>query len=178
MPSSATSARASGGGGGGGDATTRAQRPGDRSRRRVRPSNQEASRLQGRAEATASIDREEVAFGDDLTLTLEVRSDPALEIELPRTTEFDGFRLIDSGSTRTDASGVLVERRWLRLRAERAGPQTLPALEVRYRPAVAAGSKSSAASAAAAPPPPGMGEWNTLSTAPISFEVRSLLPAE
>ncbi len=131
-------------------------------------SNQEASRLQGRAEATASIDRKEVAFGDDLTLTLEVRSDPALEIELPRTTEFDGFRLIDSGSTRTEASGVLVERRWLRLRAERAGPQTVPALDVRYRPAAAAGSKSVTTSAA---------EWTVLSTAPISFEVRSLLPA-
>ena len=64
-------------------------------------SNQEASRLQGRAEATATIDRKDIAFGDALTLTLEVRSDPAFEIELPRTTEVDGFRLIDSGSTRS-----------------------------------------------------------------------------
>ena len=138
-------------------------------------SNEEASRLQGRAEATATIDRKEVAFGDDLTLTLEVRSDPAFEIELPRTTEVDGFRLIDSGSTRSESNGVLVERRWLRLRAERAGPQTLPALEVRYRPAPAAGSKADATSGTTVKG--GGGDWKTVSTAPISFEVRSLLPA-
>ncbi len=92
-PSSATSARASGGGGGGGEAGA------SRGRRRgvalLVGCGQERrggeAALQGRAEATATIDREDVAFGDDLTLTLEVRSDPAFEIELPRTTEVDGL---------------------------------------------------------------------------------------
>jgi hypothetical protein len=137
-------------------------------------SHEEASRLQSRAEATATVDRKDIAFGDDLTLTLEVRSDPTFEIELPRTSEFDGFRLIDSGSTDSEIDGVLVERRWLRLRAERAGPQTLPALEVRYRPA-AAGSKASTTSDATAKD--AGADWKTVSTAPISFDVRSLLPA-
>jgi hypothetical protein len=135
---------------------------------------EEASELQGRVEATASIDREEIAFGDDLTLTVEVRADPAFEIDLPRRTEFDGFRLIDSGSTRSEARGVLTERRWLRLRAEQAGEQTLPALDVRYRPASAGGAKNDASGTTLSG---AGGEWETVSTAPISFEVRSLLPA-
>jgi hypothetical protein len=134
---------------------------------------EEAKRLRGAAEAIASVDREEVAFGDDLTLTVEVRADPALEIDLPRTTEFDGFRFLDSGSTRTEADGVLIERRWLRLRAERAGEQTLPAFEVRYRPAAEGAAKSAGGSGTVMG---GGAEWTTISTAAISLEVRSLLP--
>jgi hypothetical protein len=136
----------------------------------------EAEKLKGIAEVRATIDREEVAFGDDLTLTVETRSDPALEIDLPRVTDFDGFRLIDSGSTRSETGGVLVERRWLRLRAERAGAQTIPALEVRYRPAPVVASGG----AAGEPPAPAAesgAPWKTIATTPISFEVRSLLPA-
>jgi hypothetical protein len=132
--------------------------------------NQEAGALQGRAVASAAIDREQVAFGDDLTLTLEVRSDPSLEVELPHVGEIEGFRVLDAGTTRADQGGVRVERRWHRLRAERAGAQTLPALTARYRPAPAAGAASGA-------PADGDAGWTAVSTAPITLEVRSLLPA-
>ena len=130
--------------------------------------------IEGRAEATASIDSEQVAFGDEFTLTIEVRSDPALEIDVPRVTEIAGFRFLDSGSTRSEEGGVAIERRWLRLRAEHKGKQTLPGFDVRYRPAPAG------AMPGGAPPPAGAAgnaPWKTTSTAPIELDVRSLLPA-
>jgi hypothetical protein len=130
--------------------------------------------LAGRAEATASIDSEQVAFGDEFTLTVEVRSDPTFEIDVPRVTEIAGFRFLDSGSTRSEERGVAIERRWLRLRAEQAGKQTLPAFDVRYRPAPAGVMPG------AAPPAPGAAgnaPWKTTSTTPIELDIRSHLPA-
>jgi hypothetical protein len=130
--------------------------------------------LAGRAEATASIDAERVAFGDEFTLTVEVRSDPTFEIDVPRVTEIAGFRFLDSGSTRSEEGGAAIERRWLRLRAEQAGKQTLPAFEVRYRPAPAGtvpGAAPPVAGAAAEAP------WKTISTTPIELDIQSLLPA-
>jgi hypothetical protein len=134
---------------------------------------QAAGSLQGRAEANASIDREQVAFGDEFTLTVEVRSDPTFEIEVPRTTEFDGFRFLDSGSTHSEADGVAIERRWMRLRAEKTGRNTLPAFEVKYRPAPAGGRPGGDAPAARS----GDAPWKTTSTASIELDVQSHLPA-
>ena len=134
-----------------------------------------AGSLEGRAAATASIDSEQVAFGDEFTLTVEVRSDPTFEIDVPRVTEIAGFRFLDSGSTRSEEGGVAIERRWLRLRAEHAGKQTLPAFEVRFRPAPAGVMPG------AAPPPAGASAnspWKTTSTSPIELDVSSHLPAD
>ena len=156
-----------------------------------------AHQLTGRAEATSRVDRNDVAFGDDVTLTVEVRSDPALDVELPQPSAFDGFRTVDQRTLRDDGSHPRVERRWYRLRAERAGSLTLPALSVRYRAASrAAGARAreaeGAADDASALPLDGgestgdRGEehdrepevWTTIATAPIAVEVRSLLPPD
>jgi hypothetical protein len=147
-----------------------------------------SSELAGRVEAAASVDRSDVAFGDELTLTLEVRADPALALELPHVGAFEGFRTVDQGQSPAGGDAAArVERRWYRLRAERAGTATLPALTVRYR-----------APAAGAGPPPAGGDaqgvadasdgaraagrddgagWSTVETTPIDVEVRSLLSA-
>jgi hypothetical protein len=140
---------------------------------------QVTSPLAGRAEASASFDRADVAFGDDLTLTIEARSDPALEVELPQVRELAGFRVVDSGTARSESEGVLVERRWVRLRADQAGKQELPAFEVRYRPAAKTAASSSGArpSAGGAAPASDAGPWKTTTTAPLHLDVRSLLPA-
>lgn len=131
-----------------------------------RPS-EESPPLPGRAEMSATVDRAGVAFGDDLTLTLVVESDPSLEVELPHVAELEGFRILDAGTTRDQRDGVRVERRWHRLRAERAGTLTLPVLTARYRRPPASGSV----------PPPAAEEWTAISTDAIAIEVRSRVEA-
>jgi len=134
-----------------------------------------AGTMAGRAEATATLDAKEVAFGDELTLTIEARADPALEVELPAVTEIPGFRVIDTGTTSSESGGVASERRWVRLRADDPGTQTLPAFEVRYRPATGA-PQANGAAGRDAKPVEASGPWQKVSTAPITLEVRSLLP--
>ncbi|HVR30361.1 MAG TPA: BatD family protein [Thermoanaerobaculia bacterium] len=123
--------------------------------------------IQGPVDAIAAVDRADVAFGDDLTLTLEVRSDPELQLELDHPASFDGFRMVDQGRIEEEVRDGRVERRWYRLRPERAGSLTLPALTVRHRPAhdgaVGGGDDGPA--------------WGTVSTEPIAVAVSSRLPA-
>jgi hypothetical protein len=128
------------------------------------PSNRE---LADDVEATASVDRSELGFGDDLTLTIEVRFDPGREIELPHPGTFDGFRTVDQGTVDGGDDDPRVERQWYRLRAERVGSLELPALTVRHRAAASPG-------AAGARP---ADTWSTVTTEPLAITVRSLLPA-
>jgi hypothetical protein len=68
--------------------------------------SEEAGSLRGRAVAKASVDVEDVAFGDDIIFALEVRSDPVLEVELPHPAELEGFRIVDAGTSRSEQRGV------------------------------------------------------------------------
>ena len=124
--------------------------------------------------ATARVDRAEISYGDDLTLTLEVRSDPGQEVEVPRAASFEGFRTLDQGTLRDEDAAPRLERHWYRLRAERSGTLTLRSLTVRHRDRPAASSSAGPARREASPED---GDWRTVATEPITVTVLSRLPA-
>lgn len=82
-------------------------------------------------QATVQVDRTELPLGGVLTLTLSVRADASVPIDIAEPA-FDGFEVVD----RRDRSQVSVEEgvrvtiRDIRLRAARSGRLTIPAFRI------------------------------------------------
>ena len=130
-----------------------------------KPTLVESDEIRDPVEVRAMVDRAVATTGDLLTYSIEVKADPAFEVEIPETgAEIAGFRIVDVGREEpVEKAGRVLHQKWYQLRADLVGSYVLPPVTVRFRPI----------SAPEAEPEP----WQTQVTSEIFVEVESVLPA-
>lgn len=128
-----------------------------------------ASAQSGPVEVTLRLQPKEPVIGDPLTLEIEVRAEPEVEVLMPEFGEaLDRFAIVDfAPRERVDETGATVAQQRYTLQASRSGRQHIPPILVEFvdrRPGRDAA-------------PEGEDAWELL-TERLEFDVASVLPED
>ncbi len=123
----------------------------------------------GPVRATVRVEPAAPVIGDPITLRIEVRAEPGVEILMPEFGEaLDRFAIVDFVPSETvDDEGATIATQRYTLQPSRSGPQSLPPIRVEFvdrRPG-------------RTPAPEGEDAWELL-TERLDFEVSSVLPED